>query len=134
MLQTFDLVRVIHCNLYLCPLNTINDNKCAVQTHDFLYLSFLGFLQAFQSNNVQKLLRKKCVGGLFSAIFHGSFVNFVQDVGVFEVLFLKVGSLKFFSDASPPSPLSEPDAAAQSAVPVAVEHEGAEPDSHPDPH
>ena len=78
---------------------------------------------------------EKCVGGYFSAIFHGSFVNFVQDVGIFEVLFLKVRSLNFFtSDASPPSPLSEPDSAAQSAVPVAVEHEGAEPDSHPNPH
>ena len=74
---------------------------------------------------------EKCVGGYFSAIFHGSFVNFVQDVGIFEVL----KAINFFtSDASPPSPLSEPDSAAQSAVPVAVEHEGAEPDSHPNPH
>ena len=69
-----------------------------------------------------------------SAIFHGSFVDFVQDVGIFEIVIVKVGSLNFFTDASPPSPLSEPNSAAQSAVPVAVEHEGAEPDSHPDPH
>ena len=95
---------------------------------------FWVFYRLFNLTMCRNYYEKVCRRA-FLAIFHGSFVNFVQDVGIFEVLFLKVGSLNFFTaDASPPSPLSEPDSAAQPAVPVAVEHEGAEPDSHPDPH